>query len=86
MSDPFKTHAISLSDPIQLAQTVTPSDTADLLATSRAIYVGSAGSIRVTLAGGETVTFSAASNGWHPIRATRIWATGTTAGNLVACS
>lgn len=86
MSDPFKTHAVGMTDPIVRAEDVLPSDTTDIAVTSRAIYVGGAGDLRVTLSEGDTVTLSAAGAGWHPIRVNRIWATGTTATSIVSCS
>lgn len=85
MSDDFKSYSASLRDPISSAQDVTPNDTSDLSKTTRAIYVGAPGDLRLTLVGGETVTFQSAGNGWHPVRATRIWATGTTATSIMAC-
>lgn len=58
---------------------VTPSDSADLAYVSRAFHVGTAGDVTVTTLSGEKVTITGATAGWHPIRVTRIWATGTTA-------
>ena len=86
MTDTFKGHASSLRDPVQDAFVVTPDDNTDLTIFSRAVYVGTPGDLRVTLLGGDTVTFVEAQAGWHPIRATRIWATGTTATDLVSCA
>lgn len=86
MTDRFKTHKPSMTDPIIRGEDVTPDDSNDLNTTTRAIYVGSAGDLRVTLSEGDTITFTNAGAGWHPIRATRIWATGTSAAALVACS
>jgi len=86
MTDPFKTHAPGMTDPIIRAEDVTPSDTVDIATTSRAIYVGTAGDLRVTLSEGDIVTFNGVGAGWHPVRATRVWATGTTAAAIVACS
>lgn len=85
MTDTFKSHVTSLSDPIETAQNVLPDDTTDLMLTSRAVYVGGAGNLRVTLASGSEVTF-AAGQGWHPIRVSRVWSTGTTATAIVACA
>jgi hypothetical protein len=74
----------SYSDPAINAAAVTPSDTVDLSAVTRAIYVGTAGDLKVTMLGGQTVTFTAAPAGWHPICATRVFATDTTAEGIVA--
>lgn len=86
MTDFFKTHAPGMTDPIIRAQEVTPDDALDLLMTTRAVYVGGSGDIRITLSEGDVVTITNAGAGWHPIRATRIWATGTTATAIMACS
>ena len=86
MTDLFKTHAPGMTDPIMRAEEVTPSDGADLSLTSRAVYVGGGGDLHVTLSDGDTVTLTNAGAGWHPIRVTRIWATGTTATAILACS
>ena len=67
------------------AAAVTPSDTDNLTVVSRGIYIGSAGAVRVLTAGGQTVTFSGLAVGTiHPIRAQRVFATGTTANGIVA--
>ena len=84
MSDKFENHLTGLRDPIEAAIEVTPDDANDLSITSRAIFVGAAGNLRVTMKNGNDVTF-AANQGWHPIRVTRIWATSTTASAIIAC-
>ena len=76
--------AMGSDGPATDAQAVTPSDTADLNAVSRALWVGSAGDVTVTLWGGQKVTFSGLTVGWHPLRVSRVWATGTAAGEIVA--
>lgn len=86
MTDPYKTFASSLSDPVHMAESVTPDDGTNLTTACRALYVGQGGNLRVTLVGGSTVTLVAASNGWHPVRATRVWATGTTATDILSCT
>jgi hypothetical protein len=86
MTDPFKSYTPGMTDPIHTAIEVVPNDSADIAFTSRAVYVGTAGNLRVTLSSGEVVTFAAAGTGWHPIRIIRVWATGTTAADLVACA
>src|SRR5215472_12977547 len=45
------------SDPAHHAITVVPSNTDDLPAASTAIYVGGGGSLKVTMLGGEILTF-----------------------------
>ena len=71
------------SDPAHHAIAVVPSDTADLPAASTSIYVGVSGNLKVTMLGGEILTFGNVPVGWHPIRVTRVW-TSTTATNIVA--
>ena len=53
-------------------------------AVGRGIYVGVGGDIKVTTVDGDTVTFVAVPQGVIlPVRAKRIFATGTTAASLV---
>jgi len=85
MTDPYKNHATGMSDPIISASTISPDDGADLPMTTRALYVGGAGNLRVTLASGDIVTFENVGQGWHPIRIERVWSTGTTASAMVGC-
>jgi hypothetical protein len=70
-------------DPAHHAVAVTPSNTDDLPAASTAVFVGTTGNLKVTMLGGEILTFNNVPVGWHPIRVTRIW-TSTTATNIVA--
>ena len=71
------------SDPAHHAVAVVPSNTVDLPAASTFIYVGGSGSLKVTMLGGEILTFSNVPVGWHPIRVTGVW-TSTTATQIVA--
>lgn len=74
-----------ISAPPENAFVVTPNDTADLSATSRALYVGGAGNLAVIMVGGETVTLTAVPAGTLlPIRVDRVLAIGTTATAIVA--
>lgn len=84
MADRFENYSNSLTSPATILLEVTPSDVADLSATSRAINVAAAGSVRVTTSGGSTATIYVAAGVGFPVRATRIWATGTTATGIVA--
>ncbi len=75
--------------PIHNAAIVTPNDSANLAYVTTAIRIASSGALRVTLLGGTTVTYptgSLAVGIAHPMRVTRVHATGTTvgAGNIVA--
>jgi len=63
---------------------ITPSDTADLEYTTRAVWVGAAGSLRVTTYGGDDITLKAVPAGTlMPVGASKVWATGTSAADLV---
>lgn len=76
-----------LSDPAASAAVITPSDTVDLATVPKAIYIGVTGDVTVTLArdpDGTNVLFKAVPVGWLPVRPKRVWATGTTATNMVA--
>jgi hypothetical protein len=84
MTDAYDTAWAGPEAPIQSAAAVTPNDGADLAVTSRALHIGGAGDLKVTLKSGVVVTFTAMGAGWHPIRVARVWATGTTATGIVA--
>jgi hypothetical protein len=72
-------------DPASNAAAVTPNDSTDLAAVSRALFVGGAGNIAVTMAGGQSITFTGVTAGAVlPIRVSRILSTGTTATSIVA--
>ena len=86
MADAFAEFMTGLESPAIRAIDVTPSDTADLAEASRAINVATSGSVRITTTGGTTATIQVAAGIAFPVRATRIWATGTTATNIVALS
>ncbi|OUS04575.1 hypothetical protein A9Q96_15960 [Rhodobacterales bacterium 52_120_T64] len=74
-----------LESPARQAAVVTPDDIADLVNTSRSIYVGTAGDISVHMIGqSSAVIFKAVPVGILPIRADRVLATGTTAADIVA--
>lgn len=84
MVDIFEDRSSGLESPGFRATEVTPNDTADLQFTSRALYVGLPGDLRVTLAGGDTVTFLNVAAGFLPLRVARVHLSGTTAGGLLA--
>jgi len=86
MSDDFKDYRRVLEGPADNAPEVTPHDTNDLAKTTRGLYVGVAGDIKVDMVGGDTSTIVAAANGYHPMRVTRVYATGTTATGILALS
>lgn len=83
MSDPFENHALGLESPATLLAPATPDDANDLSQPSRAINVAQTGTVRVTTTGGSTATLTIAAGITFPVRATRIWATDTTATGIV---
>lgn len=84
MADTFASFAAGLTAPAEHAAAITPNDGADLANTTRGIYVGGSGNLKVTMVGGEQVTFTGLAAGIiHPIRAARVWSTGTTATSIV---
>lgn len=65
------------------AVTITPSNTVDL-ANPSVVYVGSTGNVRVLTAQGDDVTFvNVPAGAVLPVQVIRVYATSTTATNLV---
>lgn len=72
-------------EPAANAEAVTPSNTLELAAVSRALYVGGAGNVKVVTLGGDTVTLVGATAGEIiPIRVKQVLSTGTTATSIVS--
>ena len=66
------------------AAAVTPDNATDLtVAPCRALYIGTAGTLRVTV-NGSTVNFGAVVAGVFPVAVTRVHSTGTSASNILA--
>jgi len=75
------------------AMDITPSDTNNVTLGGQAIdgvengvclYVGSGGDIKVTMIGGQTVTFANVPNGsFLPIQVNKVWASGTGASSIL---
>ena len=85
MTDRFQTTSPSLAGPASHGFAVTPSDSTLLAETTRGIYVSSGGSIAALMLSGASVTFADVPAGTTlPVRLTKIMATGTTAGGIVA--
>jgi len=83
--DNFAAFSASLESPIQRAISVTPNDATDLPYVTRALYLGGAGDVAVAFKDGSTATFVGMGAGWHPLRAVRVLATGTTAIVILGC-
>lgn len=73
-----------LANPLGHLEVVTPDDDNDLQVKSRSVHVGVAGDLAVITEAGESVVIPDLGVGWHPIRVTRILATGTTADSITA--
>ena len=83
--DRFDAYLSNLDSPAVNAVAVTPSDSVDLAIASRALYIGVSGDVRVDMqGGGAAVTFVGVPVGILPIRASRVYATSTTATNIVS--
>lgn len=85
MSDAFEKVEPGLQSPAGNADVITPSDADDLPNVPRAIYIGTAGNVKVQMVSGHTVTLSNVQAGViYPIRVRKVFATDTTADALVA--
>jgi hypothetical protein len=63
---------------------ITPSDVDNLEHPTTGLYVGTEGDVNITTIEGQTVTLKNLASGvWHPIRATKIASTGTTATDIM---
>ena len=64
---------------------ITPSNSVDLAQNTIAIYVGTPGDLKIDSAvTGTEITFKNLANGvFHPIRAKRVYATGTSASDII---
>lgn len=83
MPDSFLNSQPGLSSPPENHQAIVPNDTNDLVNVTRAINVQTAGVLQVTLKGGTTGPVYVGAGIPFPLRATRVWATGTTATGIV---
>lgn len=74
----------TIVSPVTGAAAVTPNDSADLSEVTLNLYVGTGGTLKVTMQDGTTPTYAAIAAGRHPLRVKRVWATGTSATGIVA--
>ena len=71
---------------IRKAVAITPHNTNALATPTKAIYCGVGGDLKVTLVAGGTVTLKNLAYGmWHPIEASVVFDTGTTATDIIGC-
>lgn len=83
MVDTFDSHSTSITSPPSNAASVTPDDATDLPFVSRALYVGTPGDLHVLTHGGQDITYKGVS-GTKVLRVARVYATGTTAADIIA--
>ena len=82
----FPDFGLGLLAPLTRIEPVSPDDAADLAEACRAINVAVDGVVRITTTEGVTGDVFITAGIPFPIRATRIWATGTTATGIRALS
>ena len=86
MTDRFSGQAAGLESPATRAFAITPDDGADLAEATRAINVAQSGAVRVMTVTGAVASVYIAAGTAFPIRATRVYATGTDAIGIVGLS
>jgi len=85
MTDIYAGSGNDLLSPASNAAAVTPSDTNDLAFASKRLWIGGTGAVKVNTVGGSTVTYTGVPAGAYlNVRASRVFATGTTATNIIA--
>lgn len=82
MNDPFKSQNSQLDSPGRDGFEITPSDSADLTAVPRSLYIGGQGDVSVVMLSGAELIFSGAV-GILPISVVKVKASGTTASGIV---
>jgi hypothetical protein len=87
MADLYSRNANSIDAPASRAAAITASDTGDVANTTKALYIGTGGSLKVELTGmapGAFVIFTNIPDGsLLPVRVRKIWDLGTTASNFI---
>jgi hypothetical protein len=79
MPDAFARRIRSPIDPAITVFSITPDDAADLAQTTTALNVATPGTVRVTTADGSVDDLCIHPGHAFPVRATKVWLTGTTA-------
>ena len=74
-------NSLAATEPFSTGGSVTPSDTTTITG-ARGIWVGGAGNVTVTTAGGDVTLNAVPAGTLLPIKATKVKATGTTATNI----
>lgn len=83
-TDQFAGQSRTMTSPATDMVAVTPDDANDLPMVSIALNVASPGKVRVTTQDGSTGDLSVSAGVVFPVRARRVWATGTTATGICA--
>ena len=83
MADPYGSVASGMDSPASSAEAITPNDSADLTTIPRALLIASAGNLKVTMKGGQTVTLPVVA-GYNRLRVVRVWAASMTCGDVFA--
>ncbi len=83
--DPFRNQADSPMAPAEFCFEITPSDTAELMCATKALYIGEGGDLVVTSVRADNpVVFTGVPSGSIiDVRARKISASGTTATNII---
>lgn len=76
--------AIMVSGDTYIIYVANPASGADDANNGCVLYVGETGDIKVTTIGGSTVTFKAMPVGFVPVQVKKVWATDTTAKDIIA--
>lgn len=82
MADTFSSHMPGLSSPAESITLIVPDDSVDLTHATRAINVSNTGNVRITTVSGTTETLFIAAGIAFPVRARRVWSTGTDAAGI----
>lgn len=76
--------AIMVSGDTYIIYVANPASGADDANNGCVLYVGESGDLKVTTIGGSTVTFRKVPIGFVPVQVKKVWATDTTAQNIIA--
>ena len=69
------------TEPAVRAAAITPADAGEHK--YRSLYIGSTGDVKVDTEGGDAITFTNVPVGFFPVAVTRVYATGTTADEII---
>jgi len=74
----------AINSPGRDAALVTPNDSTDLSRAARMLYIGTSGDVRIDTLDGTDIVFASVPVGILKMRCTRVYATNTTASNIIA--